>query len=72
MPAHHNFTTQTTRQKRLAHGNNAVAYFFCHSSGQVDPKHLFASSAIGNASKPLGPSRGKVSLHFEHLETPVP
>jgi hypothetical protein len=27
---------------------------------------------LENASEPLGPSRGKVSLHFEHLETPVP
>ena len=29
MSARHNFTAQTTRQKRLAHGDNATAYFFC-------------------------------------------
>jgi hypothetical protein len=46
MSARHNFTAQTTRQKRLAHGDNAVAYFFCHSSAQVDPKHLIPSSIL--------------------------
>jgi hypothetical protein len=39
MPARHNFTAQTTRQKRLAHGDNTVAYFFYCSSYQVDQKH---------------------------------
>jgi hypothetical protein len=34
MPARHNFTAQTTRQKRLSNGDNAVAYFFCCSSSR--------------------------------------
>jgi hypothetical protein len=38
MPAHHNFTTQTTRQTRFAHGNNAVAYFLCRSSDQEEQR----------------------------------
>jgi hypothetical protein len=39
MPARINFTAQTTRQKRFAHGDNAVAFFFYCSSYQVDQKH---------------------------------
>jgi hypothetical protein len=39
MSARHIFTAQTTRQKRLAHGDNAVAYFFCHSVFQRDQQH---------------------------------
>jgi hypothetical protein len=44
MSARHNFTAQTTRQKRLAHGDNAVAYFFCCSVYQREQKHLISSS----------------------------
>jgi hypothetical protein len=39
MPARHNFTAQTTRQKRFAHGDNAVAYFFCGSCDLEEAKH---------------------------------
>jgi hypothetical protein len=39
MQARHNFTAQTTRQERFAHGDNAVAYFFCRGHSQVEPKH---------------------------------
>jgi hypothetical protein len=47
MPARHIFTAQeTTQQKHLAHGDNAIAFFFCCSSDQVDPKYLFSSSFI--------------------------
>jgi hypothetical protein len=44
MSARHIFTAQTTRQKRLSHGDNAVAYFFCCSVYQREPKHLIPSS----------------------------
>ena len=43
MSARHNFTAQITRQQRLAHGDNAVAYFFYCGSAQVEPKHLIPS-----------------------------
>jgi hypothetical protein len=46
MSARHNFTAQTTRQKRLAHGNNAVAYFFCHSVFQREAKCLIPCPII--------------------------
>jgi hypothetical protein len=43
MSARQNFTAQTTREKRLAHGNNAITYFFCHSVYQSDLKHSITS-----------------------------
>jgi hypothetical protein len=43
MSARHIFTAQTTRQKRLAHGDNAVTYFFCHSVFQPEQQHKITS-----------------------------
>jgi hypothetical protein len=45
-PARYDFTAKTTRQKHFAHGNNAVAYFFCRGHFQVEPKHLIHSSIL--------------------------
>jgi hypothetical protein len=46
MPAHHNFTTQTTLQKCLIHGDNTIMYFFYCSSYQVNQKHWIPSSIL--------------------------
>ena len=37
---------QTTRQKRLAHGDNAIAYFLCYSVFQPEQTHLIPSSIL--------------------------
>jgi hypothetical protein len=39
MPAHHNLTAQITQQRRLAHDDNTVAYFFCGSCDLEEAKH---------------------------------
>ena len=45
MLSRHNFTVQTTRQKRLAHDDNAVAYFFCHVAFQPEvPSHYLSTN----------------------------
>ena len=38
MSARYNFTVQITREKRLAHGDNAVANFLSFSDSQWDQK----------------------------------
>ena len=45
----HNFTVQTTRQKRLAHGDNAVAYIFCHVAFQLVVPSKFLSTNMSSA-----------------------
>ena len=72
MSARYNFTVQITREKRLAHGDNAVADFLCCSGFQQERKHLIDSSPFKNANKALGQGTREVSLHFEHFKAPVP
>jgi hypothetical protein len=64
MSSRHNFTAQTTRQKRLAHGDNAVAYFFCHTSYQVESKHLIASSILSKCKQGFRSTQGKGLASF--------
>ena len=49
MSSRHKFTVQTTRQKRLAHGDNAVAYIFCHVACFVEVPSNFLSKNMSSA-----------------------
>jgi hypothetical protein len=64
MSARYNFTVQITREKRLAHGDNAVANFLCCSGFQLDPKRLNDSSLLLQCKQGFGSSHTRGLASF--------
>ena len=71
MSARYNFIVQITREKCLAHGDNAIANFLSCSGSQRDKSVKTIRVSFDNANKAFGPATREVSLHFEHFEAPV-